>query len=264
MNRVIKLGVSPNFYCAKPYLVATGAECFITGDNMWTFVLESVDGTQVCLFPPLPTEYNDSRNPCELFDEIWSTFNEHPVADCYQKTFLDYQFIYDQRELIQMKGPQYSTFRKNVRKWPARTGLRLEWAPLSAVPIEEVQYLCGYWIEYHQSDLQDYDTMLQYILAPTEGGNVEGLVDNYGVLRAIICWDGNNVFINFRYCITHPDEPFLEEYARLLFYQKSYVQANRPYRFVNDGGVVDSEGLEHFKDRLNPVYKLNTYSLKKV
>jgi hypothetical protein len=262
MSRVGALHVQPNFYCAKAFLAATGAECFMTEDEMWTFVLEPVDGERICLFPPLPTERNRGDGRVELFDTIWSDFIGYPVAGCYQREFLDYQYIYNQRELVRMKGPQYATFRKNSRKWPARTQLKLEWAPLSELPIEEAQYLCGEWIERHSEDLQDHETMLNYIFN-TYCGNVEGLVDNYGILRAIVGWDGNNQFINFRYCITQPDEPFLEEYVRLLFYQKSYVLANGLYRFVNDGGVVDSEGLERFKDRLNPVYKLKTYSLKK-
>jgi len=61
----------------------------------------------------------------------------------------------------------------------------------------------------------------------------------------------------YRYCIADPDEPFLDEFMRLLFYQR-----NAAGKLVIDGGVLGRPGLERFKDKLNPVKKRPVYSRK--
>jgi hypothetical protein len=75
---------------------------------------------------------------------------------------------------------------------------------------------------------------------------------------AVNAWDENWQYINFRFCIIRQGEPFLDEFARWLFYTDGQIQAKN--KLVNDGGTLGNPGLEHFKDKLNPVHKRKVYS----
>ncbi len=265
MNRLASLDIHPNFYCSLAYLTASGAQCYLTPDGDWAYVVDADDGDPVCMFPPVPAndrvaaEVPRDQWPA-LFGFIWSGFNGYPAPEGYETELLDYQYIYDQRSVAAAEGAAYATHRKNARKWPNRTGHRLE--AIAAVRLAQpvIQELCGVWLEERGGDVEDVPNMLRYLLTPPPGGIVRALVDPYGYPRAIIAYDMNHRYINFRYCITRPGEPFLEDYVRSLFYASPAVQAQAGTRLVNDGGMVDSPGLAQFKERLCPVERLSCES----
>jgi len=79
-----------------------------------------------------------------------------------------------------------------------------------------------------------------------------------GKLVAINIWDENYKYINYRYCIVDRKEPFLDEFVRYLFYTDLVIL--KTGKLVNDGGTVGNQGLEHFKDKLNPIRKRKVHS----
>ncbi len=271
MTRLERLGITPNFYCSTAYLTASGAQCYLTDDARWAYVIDVTDdGDEICMFPPVPAtdevaaEVPRAEWPA-LFDLIWSDFGGGAhTPPGYEARLLDYQYIYDQVELAEAAGSALATFRKNARKWPARTGLMLQSKAVVRIDNAEVQDLCADWLEAHQTVVQDAGNMLTYLLTLPPGAIVRGMVDNYGCLRALVAYDINFHYINFRYCLTRPDEPFLEDYVRKLFYSSPVALMNVGRRFINDGGVVDSPGLMKFKDRLCPVERRECHSWVKV
>lgn len=62
-------------------------------------------------------------------------------------------------------------------------------------------------------------------------------------------------WVNFRYCLVAPNLPGLSELCRMMTWQ-TIAQRLPEVRFINDGGCLDSPGLEQFKDKLCPAYKL--------
>jgi hypothetical protein len=270
MNRLQSLNITPNFYCSCAYLTACGAGCYLSDDGRWAYVVDTTeDGEDVCMFPPVPATDEVARAvpPQDwppLFDFIWADFTGGVNAPAgYQTSLMDYQYIYDQTLMAEAAGPAFATFRKNARKWPARSGLELESVAVVRVPGAQAQELCGEWLEAHQTVVQDVPNMLTYLLNPPPGALVRGMLDNYGYLRALIAYDINYRYVNFRYCITRPNEPFLEEYVRMLFYRSPVAQMNVGRRLINDGGVVDNPGLMNFKDRLNPIRRFESHTWTK-
>ena len=75
---------------------------------------------------------------------------------------------------------------------------------------------------------------------------------------AINAWDVNWKYINYRVCMVRENEPFLDEFARWLFYtDPDIIKVNK---LINDGGTLGCKGLERFKDKMNPKKKVEMYS----
>lgn len=67
------------------------------------------------------------------------------------------------------------------------------------------------------------------------------------------CW------INYRYCLVSPGLPGLSELCRMFTWD--YITQSS-FKFINDGGCLDCPGLEQFKDKLCPAFKLNVPTTK--
>ena len=70
----------------------------------------------------------------------------------------------------------------------------------------------------------------------------------------IECW------VNYRYCLVAPGLPGLSELCRMLTWD--YLARHTTFKLINDGGCLDRPGLEQFKDKLCPAYKLNVPTTK--
>ena len=71
---------------------------------------------------------------------------------------------------------------------------------------------------------------------------------------------GLDGWVNYRYCLVAPGLPGLSELCRMLTWD--YLARHTTFKLINDGGCLDRPGLEQFKDKLCPAYKLNVPTTK--
>lgn len=200
-------------------------------------------------FPPTTPDglfyYNNN-----IFTGMSLSFSCSPYSE-----FLDYQFIYNPKDFLEMKGHKWATFRKNIKKYPQRTKGLLVYDNLDSHEEKQIENLILCWGEKKGDTIHDPELLIKYAM---EGENRKGLYCNEELV-GINIWDENFQYINYRYCIDN-GEPFLNEYLRYLFYTDSEIQNKN--KLVNDGGALGSEGLKKFKEKLNPVSILKVYSYK--
>ena len=111
------------------------------------------------------------------------------------------------------------------------------------------------WVEERQgAELYDPDAMVEYLMSTYHR---LALVGTSGHVYALLAFDFNRVFTNFRYCETVGAEHLrgISDTARVLFYQ--YLQWSGYTGPVNDGGALGRSGLEQYKRRLHPA-EINT------
>ena len=175
------------------------------------------------------------------------------VPDSSFGDFLDYQYIYDPKNFLDLSGGTWKVFRKNIRKYPDRVGeFNLEYRKLSPREFEkDIEELVLNWGEGR--DLYDVEALVRYAF---QGENRYALL-RHGKVVGLNIFDENFKFINYRYCIDD-GTPFLNEYMRYLFYTSDEILKKQ--KLVNDGGSLDNEGLRKFKLRLNPVHIGYVYS----
>lgn len=248
LKRIEELGWAPNFFTSLAYLEA--ARAGLVNRAGWLLMMDA----GVCMFPPVPmddvtaAEGDSSQWP----DFIWSDFVGWEAPAGYVSEFMDYQFIYDPEAFQNMEGKKWATFRKNSRKWGRRNESPLYVWLLETFERKEVLEFVGNWLEPRGDTFHDASSMLEYIFHDRGGVHLYGVVDKRCRLMAIIGADISSGFVNFRYCITKDEEPYLEEAVRLEFYKTVYPLLGID-KLVNDGGMVDNPDLAWFKERLNPV-----------
>lgn len=190
---------------------------------------------------------------------MWSDFVGFSWVGA-EPVFLDFEFLYDPQCFGNMVGGDWMVFRKNSRKFPSRLGRELEYRRLGeGEKVEALRELLIGWLEEkgEEAEIHDGDLMLDYAL---HGENRKALLDSTGRLWGVNVWDENYQYINYRYCLC-AKEPFLGEYLRLAFYTDAEI-LNKG-KLVNDGGVLDSDQLKSFKEKLNPVRVREVYGWKR-
>jgi len=262
MNR---LGLVPNFYCSKAYLYACKAT-LLEVEGWW--IVKDVPN-DIIMLPPIPMDRKNVGEPLPDYpiDIIWSDTPgmSHEVlagiiqGNCLEPHFLDWQYVYDPKNFLKLEGGQWHTLRKNIRH------ARNEYPELYLVPFQgylnQIKKLVGDWIVERKDTIQDAETIAEYLIFnPPDKCEIRALVDIHGNVKGVLAWDYNWKYINFRYCITE-SLPYLNEYARYLFYVSEEILKDG--RKVNDGGIVDTPGLEFFKDRMNPYSKTPIHSWRK-
>jgi hypothetical protein len=229
--------ITPNWWCSEEYFQKAGLNIVV--ENNEVVILD--DDQQ--MFPSVSLNNNQTwgRNA----NGFWADFIEYPG-----KEFLDYEYIYDPKDFLNMSGNKWMTFRKNSRKFSNRCedkGLIYS----DKFDQKKLETLLLQWIERIPGDeIHDAETMTKFLI---EGKNRKALTDSEGkVFFGINIWDENFKFINYRYCMCM-GVPFLSEYMRLLFYTDEEIQNKN--KLVNDGGSLDRPELERFKDKMNPINK---------
>jgi hypothetical protein len=240
--------VHPNFYCSEEYLRFSDATCFT--ENGWVWV-ES-DGW--ALFPPLPmNKWRWSYEIPYYWEEpIWADFID-TVYISRKMEFLDIEFIYNPKAFKDLSGGDWNVYRKNIRKYPKR---HEKWVYSNSSTYKEVTNLLGEWLEGKKDVVEDVNFILRFVTDYSTQRKF--LYDGEGNLVAINAWDENYKYINYRFCITKPNQPFLEEFTRHQFYIDPVIQDSG--KFVNDGGCLGSEGLKRFKRKMNPVQERDVHS----
>lgn len=244
--------VKPNFFCSLPYLLYNEAHVRFKAGMVWA----EVDG--ICLFPPILE--NGGFIGDYPVQEIWSDFAGFALpCEEWEKKFLDWEYLYNPYDFQTMRGGRWETFRKNSRKWP-KNQRNLRYG--STTQDEEERWaLVAEWLEKRQDSVHDAEVVANYVMNPIDGVYQKALTRD-GELVGMNVWDDNHCYINFRFCIVADEERYLDEYMRYLFYTDSLIYMQG--KLVNDGGVLGREGLERFKDKMNPVYKRAVYGwLKK-
>lgn len=253
MKRIEQLGITPNFYVSEPYLQLCGAECFQQYGWMW------IEEGGTVLFPPVPSSDPSQSFEPPQFDFIWSDFSPHCMVN-HREEDLDWQYIYDPDDFKYMNGGHWQVFRKNTRKWPRQNP---NWKYQVESPnSEQAQELIGKWLEVRAKSAQDPQLLAEFAWFSDDPNiNRKFLINGTGKLMAINAWDANHCYINYRICMVKNEERFLDEFARLLFYQD--LDIINTGKLINDGGTLDNPNLEQFKDKLNPFDKFKIHSLKK-
>ena len=240
-TRLQDLQVNPNFWMTKEYIQKAGL-VFVQRKNFVGYIEEGI-----WFLPPLDVEtglFNVGEPVYAGFPNIRSGILDNVL--------LDFQYIYNSYYFKHMVGKKWSTFRRNVRKYPKRNPGILVYQQLREGDWEgSVEKLLLEWAE--GKDLYDSEVLAKYVL---QGENRWGLW-NKGVLVGINVWDENHYYVNFRYCLDD-GTPFLNEYLRLQFYL--HINRGKP---VNDGGDLGSETLKKFKEKLNPMQKVPVWSYRR-
>ena len=229
----------------------TLAECY--EDVNWIWIQERQ--SDMALFPPLPVILGLAINAKHM--KVWSDFENSKVPIPCKFKFLDYEYIYNPKHFNDLSGGKWEVYRKNIRKWLISN---TSWSYRESFQWKEVSTLLADWFERRKSTIEEAGMIATY---GAYGDEIEGihrkfLYDGYGKLAAINIWDENWYYINYRYVLTVADQPHVDEFARYCFYTDREIQSKG--KLVNDGGSLGNEGLERFKDKLNPVKKRKMYS----
>lgn len=239
LKRARELDIIPNFWLTQEYLSIQDVVGMTDEVVLW------LQEGEWAVFPPLPL--GDSLEHMSQLQlpplKVWSDFVNYSVG--IASRFLDWEYVYDSNRFRHMEGGDWKTFRKNVRKWPRDHEWTYQMIPPSTAEIED---LLLRWLEHKPVDLiiQDSTSMEWFLM----NGTRRAFLFNKDRLVAVNVWDWNDPYLMFRYCVSDPAEPFLNEFARLLFYVRSACGM-----MVIDGGSLGQPGLERFKDKLNPFLK---------
>lgn len=242
-----KFDIEPNFWCADEYFQKAGWQIKCS-----EVLMGVVDSDGVLMLPTMNLVRGGLSNPP---GKCWAGL---PIQQ-YGK-FLDYNFIYDPKQFLDLSGGQWQAFRKNSRKFinrnPDKKFYYLDVSQIDGNLSEALpEIFCG-WLEGKPEDaiIQDDDVIFDYL---QNGRNRKVLLDQYGNVYGINIWDENYLYWNFRYCFCRPGQ-FLSEYMRLLFYTDPEIQSKN--KLVNDGGCLDDKNLYAFKMKLNPLKINKIYS----
>ena len=250
LNLLMKMRIDPNFYVSEPYLNLVNTQCFSLGNLCW---LEADGWT---LFPVLSETWYPSglivqRSGKRKMFECWCDFNGY-FCEGLNPRFLDNEFIFDPCQFNDMTGGRWQIYRKNSRKWQRG---HENWSYQDKFNERQAQTLLGEWLD-NKPKVEDAELMIRLCLEKIPGVCRRFLYHD-GELKAINVWDENWRFVNYRVCIVR-DEPWLSEFARLLFYTDPEIQSK--HKLIHDGGSLGNEGLERFKDKMNPLIKRKRYS----
>lgn len=236
-----KSDYTPNWWMTWEYPLQAKLEWVVWGDLAGWVDPEDPD---VWFLPPLGSDGFELHHP---------TFAGFPNAVGPNGTFLDHQYIYDAHRFLDLSGGKWKVYRRNIRKYPARTKGELSYQKLIlGEREEEVGELLETWAQGRT--LQDPDTLVRFVLY---GSRRWGLFRD-GALVGVNVGDVNYLHAIYRYCVDD-GTPYLNEYLRHRFFTSSWTQDRR---WVNDGGDLGNPGLARFKRRLNPavVNDIHSYS----
>lgn len=231
LDRLQKLGVSPNFWTSETYWKHAG------------WMEECRDGKQA-------VRTNRGINMLPVYDEhglVWGDRFWAGFKDMGGPKFLDFEFIYDPANFTDISGERWRKVRKN-----------LGWTTQAIGPVETrgscepaaILEFFEHWVDDQKGAVwYDPSTMVGYLGDPERKGLYTFTED--GQLVGVCLWDENWKYINFRYCLVKHGVNGLSDTSRLNFYR---VMANeKPGKLVNDGGSLDRDSLYQYKLKLNPV-----------
>lgn len=244
-NWMPKLGINPPFWFSEEYFQAAGWK--IQNKDGFTQIIEE----RLDIFPRFTQKGIYSQ---EKPKEIWCGLGECPPN--YFKKFLDYEYVYDPKQFLNLSGGQWTLFRKKINKFYAKYP---EMRYTHEVDFSDLLSLVESWIENKKEEtIEEGDIIIHYLAnIPKKSKQIKGIYYQKELIGVNI-WDKNWKYINFRYSFGNPKFEAVNYALRHLFYTDLLI-LNTGY-FVNDGGTLNNPTLEFFKDHLNPVQKNKLYS----
>jgi len=247
LEALANLRIAPNFYVGASFWhFAHWTPRFIEVGGRHG--IEIVDEDGVRMLPPVfshPTGYDLRYASSEW--PYWAGFAQHG-SEFTKEDRLDDEFIYDPRNFLDLSGRKWKLVRKNISACETDCGEVLVFAR-KAPGDETVSAFLEQWGAEQGDDLYDPDAILRTAMLSPDRLFVVGR--NSQKLYAILAFDANWFYVNFRMCLVLPHVRGLSDYCRTMFYQK--IAEAVPGRLVNDGGSLDSPGLREYKLRLHPV-----------
>ena len=270
--RAIADGCDPLFWCSESYWATAGWCERQEGDAVWIQMVPNEPGEEdgVAAFPALRMS---GGGFCASYppgcSEVWAA-PAGWAAQRGQRSLLDHQYIYDPAVFALERldaDPTRAVFRKNSRKWPRAHRVPGQdptwlWLPTGSFR-DEAEDLVARWAMGRAADevIHDDDVLIRYLIQGGVGISRWALYirpDRFlAVMAADAPWHGRE---NFRFLAVDPDEPWLDEYARLMYYRGA---AARGVTLVNDGGDLGNAGLARFKQRLGPLRVNDVYTWTK-
>lgn len=242
-------GIIPNFYCSEAYFEAAGFDCYVVKN--WAVVIDPESGWN--MFPPVRYNISLPNSEDNIIDEIWCDFhNKNGAGIGFYSEKMDYEYIYNPIQFLDISGSSWATYRKNIRKWPKHNPNWRYTHELNSY--RNLRRLFVDWVRERGGSffVEDFEVMREYVLKNLPGVEKRYLYDDLGELKGVNIWDSNYYYINFRYNVVRT-EPFLSEFMRYTFYTSPDIILTG--KLVNDGGSLDNPNLERFKDKLNPIEK---------
>lgn len=256
IDRCEKLGYHPNFWLSERYFKHAGWRVEQVGDYLRVLDSEGVD-----MLLPVNLYYPNNKFKLDVLRNMKYVWALYPgitgimpgnmwVREHMEK--LDEQFIFEPSDFLTMEGGDWSTFRKNCRKFPNR----YEGGELRAAishhrdeeMIEETLNILVEWLSALGPDAEVYDDDVILAYCKDPDASFHCIFDgDSNKLLAINIFDTNYAYTNFRYCLCR-NLPYLSEYARWKFYTDNVSRWKR----VNDGGSLGNPKLHAFKQKMNP------------
>lgn len=248
---------APNFLMSPYWMRAQGYIVEVTNEEpgRWVYsVLDPETGERVlpsiCApgYSTAPGPYTAGFATRVMPDDMW-----------------DAQYVYTPGRILDgWKGSQFRGRRKALSLALRNLGAELADCQMVAWDRERdgastQEYLAN-WADSKGDGIYDPELMVEAVLGqsrnlcPYSAGRASLLVKGRTMGIAVID-RGIPGWVNFRYCLVAPGVPGLSELCRMMTWQ-TIAQCYPDVRFINDGGCLNSPGLEQFKDKLFPVAKL--------
>ena len=251
------IGEAPNFLMS-PYWLRAGGYLITRHYTLSRDTIEVRDPEDGRLV--LPGIYLDDYSIApEKFEAGFAT--ESGVSSLWDK-----QFVYRPSRILKgWQGGQFRGRRKALSLALRNLEARIENCQL--VPWEKsrdekfTQDYLSDWASEKGDGIYDPDRLVEAMLGELPQGLasrltllVKGKPMGVSVIDpGLECW------VNYRYCLVAPGLPGLSELCRMFTWD--YI-AQSTFKFINDGGCLDRPGLEQFKDKLCPAFKLNVPTTK--
>lgn len=246
-----ELGLNPPFWFSEEYFRVAGWEIQYNGEYA------QIKEEELDIFPMFcSTGVYVHEKP-----HIWCGIGDCPAG--YSRLFLDYEYMYDPKQFLNLSGGKWSLFRKKIKKFYAEypnTQYTQE------IEFSDILSVFENWINdkgekgIEEGDIEEGDIIIQYLLHASKH-QVKGLYHG-NKLIGFNMWDQNWKYINFRYSFSDPAFAGGNYALRHLFYTDPLILSRGC--LVNDGGSLNNSSLEFFKDHLNPVQKNKLYSWVKL
>jgi hypothetical protein len=237
-------GHSPNFCCSGEWFEKDGWKAYADDDGR----IHIVDGEGLAMLPTIipTTTGRPVLSTRDSYDIGFSSFRPTPnVGESLR--YWDHEFIYDPKAFTDLSGGKWKDVRKNLRWAVEDLGEDVHIEDFKGTSETELDKLLEGWKPSDEAPVFAPETLVTYALTGANRIVLRGVKS--GRLLAILIWDENWKYINFRYCLTIGGVRGLSDTARVAFYR--WV-AFWTAKLVNDGGSLGRTGLFRYKSRLNP------------
>ena len=252
------LGEAPNFLMS-PYWLRAGGYLITRHYTLSRDTIEVRDPEDGRLV--LPGIYLDDYSIApEKFEAGFAT--ESGVSSLWDK-----QYVYRPSRLLNgWQGGQFRGRRKALSLALRNLDVKIEDCSMTPWyrPRDEKatqDYLTA-WAGEKGDGVFDPDRMVEAVLGTIPAGLAQRLtlLVKGKPMGVSVIDPGLECWVNYRYCLVSPGLPGLSELCRMLTWD--YLARNTTFKLINDGGCLDRPGLEQFKDKLCPAFKLNVPTTK--